>query len=178
MNESRAAVRYAKAALEISIESKATTAVEKDMRGILETLEESKELRDVLDNPIITGEQKKSILLKVFAKSEEITKNLLTLLVDNKRISVLDEVASKYIYLHDLMKGEKVAEITTAIPLPSELFKEILKKVENLTGSKVALENKIDESIIGGFVLRVGDMQFNASIANQLNSLKRDFKNS
>lgn len=178
MKESRAAIRYAKAALEISIESKVTNAVEKDMRGILETLEESSELRDILNSPVITGDQKKDILLKVFAKSEEITKNLLCLLVENKRISVLDEVASKYINLHDLMKGEKVAEITTALPLPAELGKEILNRVEKLTGNKVTLENKIDENIIGGFVLRIGDMQFNASIANKLNSLKREFTNS
>lgn len=177
MNESRAAIRYAKAALELSVESKATDAVNADMRHILDTLEKNPELRDVLSSPILTGDQKKSVLLNVFEQSEKITTNLLRLLVENKRISFLGEVASRYIYLYDLMKGEKVAEITTAVPLTSELEEDILNRVEKLTGNKVALENIIDQNIIGGFILRIGDLQFNASIANQLNSLRREFTN-
>ena len=76
------------------------------------------------------------------------------------------------------MKGEEVAYVTTAVPLTSDLEKKILETVTKATGSKVTLENKIDESIIGGFVLRVGDTQYDASIANKLNGLKREFTNS
>lgn len=177
MNESRAAIRYAKAALEYAIDTKATASVEGDMRHILDTLKSNPELHDVLGSPVITADKKKSVLLNVFEQSEEITKNLIVLLVENKRISFLDQVASKYIYLNDLLKGEKVAELTTTIPLSKDLEEEILSRLESLTGTKVALKNKIDDSIIGGFILRIGDMQFNASIANQLNSLKREFTN-
>lgn len=177
MNESRAAVRYAKAALEYAIESKATASVEADMRYILDTLKKNPELQEVLESPIITGDQKKNVLLDVFEQSEGITKSLIGLLADNKRIAFLDQVASKFIYLSDLLKGEKVAEITTTIPLSDKLEEEILDRVEKLTGTKVVLKNKIDESIIGGFILRIGDMQFNASISNQLSSLKREFIN-
>ncbi len=178
MSESRAAIRYAKATLDYAIESKATNSVEADMRFILETLENNPDLYDVLGNPVLTGEQKKDIMLNVFEQAEDITKSLIGLLVDNRRISLLDEVARKYIFLNDLLKGEKVAEITTAVPLTSDLEEQILTRVEDLTGNKVALESKIDQNIIGGFILRIGDLQFNASIANQLNSLKREFTNS
>jgi len=132
----------------------------------------------VLSSPIYKGDQKKEVLLNVFEQSEKITKNLIGLLVDNRRIAHLEEVANKYIYLNDLLKGEKVAEITTAIPLTSELEAEILERMEKITGTKVALENKIDESIIGGFILRIGDIQFNASVSSQLNKLKREFTTS
>ena len=50
-----------------------------------------------------------------------------------------------------------------------------LEKVKNITGNKVTIKNNIDESIVGGFILRVGDLQFDASVANKLNSLKREF---
>ena len=178
MNESRAAVRYAKATLEYALETKATNSVEADMRFILDTLDNNPDLGDVLGSPVLTGDQKKDIILSVFDQAEPITKSLIGLLVDKRRISMLDEVARKFIFLNDLLKGEKVAEVTTAVPLTSDLESQILSRVEDLTGNKVALESKIDESIIGGFVLRIGDLQFNASIANQLNSLKREFTNS
>ncbi|MGB5236427.1 MAG: ATP synthase F1 subunit delta [Flavobacteriaceae bacterium] len=178
MNESRAAIRYAKATLEHALENNASKAVEGDMRSILATLEGSPELGEVLFSPVITGDQKKNVLLKIFDQCDKITKNLLTLLVENKRISHLGEVAGKFIYLNDLLKGEKIAQVTTAVPLTSDLEKQLLKRVERLTGNKVALENTIDENIIGGFILRIGDTQFNASIANQLNNLKREFTNS
>ncbi|MEN8789375.1 MAG: ATP synthase F1 subunit delta [Flavobacteriaceae bacterium] len=178
MNESRAAIRYAKATLEHALETNASKVVEGDMRVVLETLEASDELREVLASPVLTGDQKKKVLLKIFHQADKITKNLLILLVENKRISFLGEVASKYIYLNDLLKGEKIAQITTAVPLTSDLEKQLLKRVEGLTGNKVSLENTVDKNIIGGFILRIGDMQFNASIANQLNNLKREFINS
>ena len=76
------------------------------------------------------------------------------------------------------MKGKDIAHVTTAVPLTADLEKKILAKVTELTGNKVSIENKIDESIIGGFVLRVGDLQYDASIANKLSSLKREFTNS
>ena len=178
MNESRAAIRYAKATLEFALESKATNSVESDMRYILETLENNPELQDLLSSPVLTSVQKEDVLMNVFEQAEDITKRLISLLVNNKRIYFLGEVATKFIFLNEQLKGEKVAEITTAVPLTSDLEEEILSRVEGLTGNKVVLENIIDENIIGGFVLRIGDMQFNASIANHLNNLKREFTNS
>ena len=178
MNESRAAIRYTKAALEYSLEIKATDSVESDMRYILETLDNTPELGELVGSPVLNSDQKKEVLIKVFDQAEELTKNLISLLIEKKRIALLGEVASKFIFLNEQLKGEKVAEITTAIPLSQELEDEILSRVEKITGNKVTVENKIDENILGGFILRIGDMQFNASIANQLNNLKREFTNS
>jgi F-type H+-transporting ATPase subunit delta len=75
------------------------------------------------------------------------------------------------------MNKTEVATVTTAVPLTKELEAKVLAKVKELTGNDVSLENKIDENIIGGFILRVGDLQYNASIANKLNTLKREFTN-
>ncbi|MEX0314690.1 MAG: ATP synthase F1 subunit delta [Allomuricauda sp.] len=178
MNESRAAIRYAKATLDFAIEKKAADAVEKDMREISATISENTELQNLLESPVVKGEVKKTSLQKIFKGSNEITKGLIGTLTDNKRIGLLQEVALKYIILHEQLKGEDVAYVTTAVPLTADLEKKILGEVTKITGNKVTIENKIDESIIGGFVLRVGDLQYDASVANKLNGLKREFTNS
>ncbi|RKN82730.1 ATP synthase F1 subunit delta [Ulvibacterium marinum] len=178
MKDSRAAIRYAKAILDLAMEGKATDVVEKDMRTITQTVSESKELKDILGSPIVGGTAKKKVILAVFEGSHPITEGLINLLVDNRRIDMLNEVALKYIILNERLKGEDVAFVTTAVPLTKELEKKVLKQLGQITGNKVTLENTVDDSIIGGFILRVGDLQYDASIANKLNNIKREFTNS
>ncbi|MEO9893594.1 ATP synthase F1 subunit delta [Aurantibacter sp.] len=178
MGNSRAAIRYAKAILDLAVDNKATSAIENDMRSIVATIADSSELREMLASPVIKGSDKKQVLSEVFKGSHAISEGLITMLVDNKRVSLLNEVAEKFIILNEQLKGEGVAHVTTAVPLTAEMEKKILNKVESMTGNKVVLENKIDESIVGGFILRVGDLQYDASIANKLSSLKREFATS
>lgn len=178
MSDSRAAVRYAKAILDLAVENKATDAVEKDMRSVVSTVSDSKELRDMLSNPVISGSAKKDVLKEVFKGSHAISQGLMNMLVENKRVSLLNEVALKYIILNESLKGKDVAYVTTAVPMTADLEKQLLKQVASITGKEVTLENKIDESIIGGFILRVGDLQYDASVSNKLNNLKREFTNS
>ena len=178
MSNSRAAIRYAKAILDLAVDNKATEAVEKDMRSILATISESTELKGMLSSPVVKSSLKKNALNEIFKGSNSITEGLITILIDNKRVDLLDDVAEKYIILNEDLKGKGVAVVTTAVPLTADLEAKILAKVVEMTGNQVSIENKIDESIIGGFVLRVGDLQYDASIANKLSSLKREFTNS
>jgi len=178
MNESRAALRYAKATLNLAVEQKTTDAIESDMRSIVQTISDSDELKEMIVSPILEGSSKKRVLLEVFKNFNKITKELFALLVSKKRIDLLADVAAKYIALNEELKGENVAMVTTAVPLTPALEKKILSQIENITTNKISLENKIDESIIGGFILRIGDLQYNASISNKLNNLKREFTNS
>jgi F-type H+-transporting ATPase subunit delta len=84
-----------------------------------------------------------------------------------------------YIDLYNEAQGVKVVEVTTAVSLTEALSEKVLAKVKELTGSdKVTLKSTIDESIIGGFILRIGDLQYNASIANNLAKIKREFSKS
>ncbi|SHI31889.1 ATP synthase F1 subcomplex delta subunit [Arenibacter nanhaiticus] len=178
MNESRAAVRYAKAILDLAVDNKATDAVEKDMRSVVSTLTDSAELRELLANPVVKSHLKKVVLLDVFKGSNAITEGLINVLVENKRIGLLNMVAEKFILLNEARKGQGVAYVTTAVALTPALEKKIIKQVVEMTGNESTLENTIDESIIGGFILRVGDLQYDASIAHKLSSLKREFTNS
>ena len=178
MNESRAAIRYAKAILDLAVDKKATDAVEKDMRSIVATISDSKELRQMLSSPVISGATKKEVLLKIFKGSNAISEGLIGMLVDNKRVSILNEVALKFIILNEQQKGKDVAYVTTAVPMDAAMEKKILKQLTTITGNELTIENTVDENIIGGFVLRVGDLQYDASIVNKLNNLKREFTNS
>ncbi|RTE54898.1 ATP synthase F1 subunit delta [Arenibacter aquaticus] len=178
MNESRAAVRYAKAILDLAVEKKATEEVEKDVRNIVSTIANSPELREMLGSPVLKGADKKSALLEIFKGSSAITEGLINVLIENKRISILNDVAEKFIILNEARKGQDVAMVTTAVPLSADLEKKILGQVVKLTGKESTIQNKVDESIIAGFILRVGDLQYDASVANKLSSLKREFTNS
>lgn len=178
MKDSRAAIRYAKAVLDLAVDNKAAEVVERDARSIASTIGDNKELADFLSSPVVKSEVKKKALLEVFKESHQITIGLIDLLIANKRISMLEETALKYIILHEELKGQNVAVVTTAVPLTPELEKAVLKKVSELKGSALTLQNKVDESIIGGFVLRIGDLQYDASIANKLSNLKREFTTS
>lgn len=176
---SRAAIRYAKAILQKANENNTQAVVFGDMQSVYTTIEDSRELQAVLQSPVIKANDKKQALLKIFSGQSEITHSLINVLVDNKRTSLLSNVAKSYIDLYNEEQGVKVATVITAIPLSSELESKVMEKVKELTGSeKVTLKNEIDPTIIGGFVLRVGDIQYNASIANQFGNLKREFSKS
>jgi F-type H+-transporting ATPase subunit delta len=175
MAGSRAAIRYAKAVLALAQDQKAGEAVAKDMDGIVKTMINSKELRSMLNSPIVKPETKKSALREIFTGMNAVSDGLIDVLITNKRINLLDTIAAQYAILFDASQGKQLAVVTTAIPLTDELRSKVLAKVNDLTKNEVIIENKIDESIIGGFILRLGDLQYNASIANQLNNLKRSF---
>ena len=171
----RAAVRYAKAVLSLASDEKATESVNKDMKLIANTIAKNRKLDNVLQNPVVRSSVKKEILLEVFGSTGTITRNLINTLIANKRIALLGEVALKYNQLYDELRGTEVAKVTTAVPITEELRVKVLAKVKELTGKDIEVENIIDDSILGGFILRVGDIQYNASIANKLNKLKKEF---
>tara|TARA_R110002072_G_scaffold22615_1_gene79435 strand:+ start:273356 stop:273895 length:540 start_codon:yes stop_codon:yes gene_type:complete len=175
----KAAIRYAKAVLQQANDASITNVVFGDMKSVYATIEGSKELRIVLNSPVIKPEDKKEALLKIFSGQSDTTKGLIQVLTENKRIDILGGVAKSYIDLYNEAEGVKVAYVTTAVPLSEALEQQVLAKVKEMTGSSnVTIENSIDESIIGGFILRVGDLQYNASIANQFGNLKREFQKS
>ena len=175
MAGSRAAVRYAKAVLSLATDQKSVDAVNNDMKVIVNSITENKDLHDMLQNPIVRSSVKKAVLSKVFTKTNTLTNNLINTLFANKRIALLGDVASKYNQLYDALKERQIAKVTTAVPLTDALKSKVLAKVKELTGKEVEVVNVIDESILGGFILRVGDIQYNASIINKLNNLKREF---
>lgn len=177
MSGSRAAVRYAKATLSFALEQNKEVEVNSDMLFIANTIEESKDLKLLLNSPILKSELKKIAIKEIFtSKISSLSEGLINLLIDNKRLSILDHVAKKYSVLFDKLKGIEVAKVTTAVPLTEALNKKVLRKVKEITGKEATIENSVDPDIIGGFILRIGDVQYDASVSNKLQVLKRQFE--
>ena len=174
---SRAAIRYAKAILETALSSGKANQVNDDMKSIIAAVNSSADLRDFLASPIITSEVKMNVLSEVFGSVEEDTKSLFRLLQENKRFEILEAIATQFNVQFDEMNGVEVAKVTTAFPITADLEAKILAKATSISTKKITIQNTVDPSIIGGFILRIGDKQYNASVSNRLQELKREFSN-
>lgn len=174
---SRAAIRYAKAILDTAVESGNAEKVNQDMRSMVNTIVGNVELEDFLGSPIITSELKISALHEIFPNLQSETASLFRLLLENKRFEILASVAAQYNLLYDQMNGVEVAYVTTAIEMSSEIETQVKAKIASISDKKVTIKNIVDSTILGGFILRIGDRQYNASVANRLQELKREFSN-
>ncbi len=177
MKGTRAALRYAKATLNLAKERDLAKEINNDMLLIDQTISENHDLLNMLKSPIIKSAVKKTILTEVFGeKINVISHGLINLLIENKRLPLLPLVASEYTIIYDFLKGIEVAQVTSAIPLNKDLENRILRKVREMSGKDITLKNIIDPSILGGFILRVGDIQYDSSISGYLNQLRSRFE--
>jgi F-type H+-transporting ATPase subunit delta len=174
---SRAAIRYAKAIIDIAQSSGKSDDVNNDMMSIVKAITESPELKHFLTSPIIKMEVKKSAISEIFSSVQAETNSLFHLLFENKRFEILQEIAIQYNKLFDESNGIEVAKVTTAFPITPELETKVLAKIGEFSNKKITINNIIDPEIIGGFILRIGDQQYNASVASKLSKLKREFSN-
>lgn len=176
MSNHRAAIRYAKAVLDLSKEQNSLDETYSNMQLVEDTIAQNVELQNVLNSSVVKSDIKKNILLSVFeGKINSISLKLIDLLINNKRIEDFGEVATQFIKLYDVENEKQTATVTTAIPLTDALKTAVLAKVKELTGKEAILENIVNSDILGGFILRIGDIQYDASISNKLNVIKRQF---
>jgi F-type H+-transporting ATPase subunit delta len=179
MKDARAALRYAKAILNLAKDTKEESAVNDDMKFIVSAIAENNELEVVLRSPVIKSADKMKVLKAMFTgKVNNITLGVFNLLQENKRIAMLESIAKQYAIMYDFLKHMQVAKVTTAVALTKEVEEKVMSKIVALTGKKANLENEINPAILGGFILRVGDVQYDASISNHLKELRKEFDNS
>ena len=175
----RAAIRYAKAILNLAKSNGSDEAVYNDMQLIEATIEGSADLNALLKSPIIKLTDKVSALDAIFgSKVNNYSLGLIKLLAKNKRLDILEAVASDYQVIYDHLKSIEVAKVTTAVPLTEALEAKVKAKVKELTGHEATLTNEVKPEILGGFILRVGDLQYDASIAKSLRELENSFDDS
>ena len=177
MAGTRAAIRYSKAILDLANSKGVAEVVSDDMKTIATTINGNLELSTFIQNPTIKVEVKEKALLEVFAGSNAVTKGLFHLLFENKRFEILGAIAVEYGKLSDLANGKELAQVTTAFPMDVALEAQVLEKIATFSDKKITIENIVDPAIIGGFILRIGDKQYNASVYNRLQVLKREFSN-
>jgi len=173
----RVAFRYAKALLlscEDNIKSK---VVFEDMSLIKETFNQSEELKLFIDSKVVKDSDKLSTLNTIFSDLNKLSKSLMKLLMKNRRIDLFDDVSASFVILYNKHVGNQEVLLTTANAVTENKLKEIENTVKKLTSKNVNLTNLVDENIVGGFVLRVGDLQYNASFKDQLKKLEQEFLN-
>lgn len=172
MKATRASLRYAKAALAFAQEANSSQQVFEDMQSLSALLKADEELNSVMENPMLASAKKQEILKALLPDSSTQTQDLLALLAHNNRMELVKGTCEQFIELFVAQKGEVKATVTTAIALTPELEQQVLQQAQKLSDKKAILENKIDPSIIGGYILKIGDMQYDASVSNQLKAIK------
>ncbi len=173
----RAAIRYAKAILDIAHSKGVAGEVNTDMETIASTIGGNEELTAFIGNPTLSIKMKNGAVSEIFGDVNGVTKGLFQLLNENKRFEILGTIASQYNRLFEEMNGMETATVTTAIPMDADLEGKVMAKILTFSNKKINIKNIVDPAIIGGFILRIGDQQYNASVANRLQTLKRELSN-
>lgn len=177
MVNTKLARRYAKSLFDLAEEKRVADAVFADMELVRNVSASSREFRKLLQNPVVTTDKKLAVLKSVFAgKVNDVTLSFFSILTKKRREEYMSEIAESYVSLYRQQKGIMTATLLTAVPADEALKKRITEIVQKDTGKKVELEERVDASIIGGFILSVGDKQFDESVARKLRALHREFE--
>ncbi|MCH2229720.1 MAG: ATP synthase F1 subunit delta [Crocinitomicaceae bacterium] len=173
MKSTKVASRYAKSLLEIAIEQKKIDSILGDMNFLLNTNNETRDFENLIASPIVNADKKIEIFEKVFEQFEDLSMSFVKLITKNGREAHLPAIAQSFSDQVKEFKGIVPVTIVSAAPLNGETKEKIVAKVEGSVKGQLEIEEKIDESLIGGFVVRMGDMQIDASISSQFNNLKQ-----
>jgi len=173
MNESRISVRYSRALFETALEKKILDDIDRDMKLILEICH-IPEFRELLESPIIRPSNKIKILNSVIGKNlDKLTVSLIELVVKNGREKYLQAIARVFIHNTLEFKGITECQLTSAVAVDSYITKQVKDLISDLFRTKVDLNENIDESIIGGFILKVSDNYIDASVRNKLRKIRK-----
>ena len=176
MSELTVAARYAKSLIDLAEEQNSVDVMKKDMELFHDTLKANPELKAVLANPIVSHTKKIKILDEVFAsKVNKASITFFKLMVNKCRFEILYATSKEYINMYDIKNNIVHASVVSASVLSDANKKKMIAEIHEATGGTVKLDAKVDPSLIGGFVLTVGDRQVDTSIANDLKKLKKEF---
>ena len=176
MNQSMAekiSVPYAEALLDLAKSTNLLSETEQDLSFISTTLSSSKDLQLLLANPLVSVVVKKKVLFKLFSdKINKFILNFLSVLVDRRRIILLNAIISKYLQLAYQLKSVVVADLSTAVEFNELQQEAIIKKIKLITKSEnVKLVISIDSNLIGGFIVKIGSKVIDASLSGKLNQI-------
>ncbi len=177
MSEIQVASRYAKSLIDLAGEQNSLEPVRKDIELFLETCRANPELQAILKNPIIGLDKKANILEGIFGdKLNELILTFFKIVIRKGRSEILYGTAKEFINQYNVLKNIVKATVTSASPLSKENISQIEELVKQSTKGEVNLISIVDPKLIGGFILKVGDKQFDTSISGKLNKLRKEFE--
>lgn len=173
MDQSKINVRYAKAFFSLAKDKSLTTELRHDAAIISNVCATSSDFNILLESPVIKTSQKIKAIGGVFdGRIHELSLQFLILIAQNNREKNIPGI---FRFLEDLFRQEdkiKTASLTTATKLDDSIVAEVKQLLESQYNEKIELSTKVNDDIIGGFVLRVEDRQYDASISTQLKKIK------
>lgn len=176
MGQIKVAGRYAKSLLNLANEQGVGDAVKLDVELIRSTLKENHQLEILLKSPVIREDKKNAILKQIFGdKVSTLTFKFIELLTKKGRESAIPEICDAFIGLHRVYNNVQKITIVSAVKLDAATKKELLSKVN--TDMELEVVEEINPELIGGFILKIGDKQVDASVLGSFNKLKKEFKN-
>ncbi len=176
MEGTRVAARYAKSFIDLAIEQGSLEQAYIDMKYIADVCASTHEFVIFLKSPVIKTDKKQIVLKEIFnGKLSKVTDSYIHLITAKRREIYLAEIAHEFIEQYKTKNKILTAVVTTASGIDDSIRKQVMEIVKGVTDSAVVLKEVVDKDIIGGFIIRVGDKQVDASIARKLNSLKRSF---
>jgi len=177
MKSTKSAIRYAKALLELSIENSNLEDVSSDMKRIVESSMETNDFKVFLNSPVIKTDKKIEIMKVLFVGFESLTMSFIDLITKNKREYLLVEIAEAFLYL--LKKHQQIVPVSikSAQKLEKGTLDQILNKLKSHVTGDFEVTEEVDESLIGGFIVRMDDKQIDASVLTQLNRMKQELAN-
>lgn len=177
MQHSRLAGRYAKSLVDLAAERNQLEAVFNDMVYLQSVCSKSREFLNLVKSPIITADQKLKAFDAVNAgKISDLTSMFTHLLIKKGREKELPEIVAAFIQQYKRLKEIFEVKLTTAVPVGEEVKNAILSRLKADTAmQQIELETLVDESLIGGFVLEMGDKLVDASILHDLKAVKKQF---
>jgi len=176
MSEFKVASRYAKSLIDLAQEQGTLETVKTDMEQFVAVLRANSELQAVLRNPIMKQDKKASILEALFA--QQVHPSVLAffrIMVRKGRAGLLYVTAQEFIREYNEVKGIVHATVVSAAALSSAHLEALQKTIAGQIQAEVLLHNAVDPALIGGFVVKVGDRQIDASLAGKLKKLERHF---
>ncbi|MBI3511082.1 MAG: ATP synthase F1 subunit delta [Bacteroidetes bacterium] len=174
--ETRVSQRYAKSLLDLSLDKGQLEQVYEDMQLVHSTIHQSHELSVLMHSPVIKTDKKQEILKAIFGgKIGVITSSFIDIVTRKRREAELESVAESFIAQYKKHKNILTAVITTASGLDERLREKVMEIVKETSQTEIQLVEKVNKNLIGGFVLRVGDKQVDASIIRQIKELERSF---
>ena len=173
---SRAAYRYALSVLELAEETRQVEIVAEDFSTLDEALKSSRELLMFLKSPIVKREKKKTVVKELFqSKVRPLTMNFLSLITAKGREEMLPDIIEKFVKLNEERQGILKVGVDVATPLTSEQQQHLTKHLENITKKKVRIQFNTKPEVKAGFVVRLGDTVWDASVKRQLEMMWEKF---
>ncbi|MBF0183845.1 MAG: ATP synthase F1 subunit delta [Magnetococcales bacterium] len=178
MHESTLAKRYANALAELAIEDKQLETVGKDLNRFLELFTSLPELRFLLTSPTSESKEQHAILATYLGKANpaEITRNFLRLLVDKRRMSLIESIVVAYNLFMDQRAGKMAVKVKVLVPLTNAQTTQMQSTLSSITGKSVRLEVDTDPDILGGMVITMGSIMVDYSVRNHLTRLKASMR--